>query len=190
MKTVVLRYGLIAGGLLSAMLAATQPFQDAIGFDYGMVVGYTTMILSFLLIFFGVRKYREQQPRQQVSFGRAFGVGMLIMLVASACYTATWQVIYFGGESDFMAKYRAHQMAKLEKQGATPAEVETQAAEFDKFAAMYQNPLFNSAVTMLEPLPVGLVISLITAGVLSRKRRDDEDGVATSEPQPSGARAT
>jgi hypothetical protein len=36
---------------------------------------------------------------------------------------------------------------------------------------MYKNPLVNIAFTFLEPLPVGLIFSLVTAGVLSRKRR-------------------
>ena len=36
--------------------------------------------------------------------------------------------------------------------------------------AMYENPLINAAMTFIEPFPVGLVITLISAGVL-RKRR-------------------
>jgi len=39
-----------------------------------------------------------------------------------------------------------------------------------KFAEMYENPLINSAITFLEPLPVGILIALISAGVLSRRR--------------------
>ena len=33
------------------------------------------------------------------------------------------------------------------------------------------NPLVNVAFTLLEPLPVGLVFTLVSAGVLSRKRQ-------------------
>jgi hypothetical protein len=38
---------------------------------------------------------------------------------------------------------------------------------------MYKNPLVNIALTLLEPLPVGILFTLISAGVLSRKRRAD-----------------
>jgi len=38
---------------------------------------------------------------------------------------------------------------------------------------MYQNPLVNIAFTFIEPLPVGLLITLVTAGVVSRKRRPE-----------------
>ena len=43
----------------------------------------------------------------------------------------------------------------------------------EKLAAMYKNPLYNSALTFMEPLPVGLIVSLVTAGVLSRRRKRD-----------------
>jgi hypothetical protein len=33
----------------------------------------------------------------------------------------------------------------------------------------YQNPLVNMAYTFMEPLPVGLIITLISAAMLRRK---------------------
>ena len=59
MKRIVLTFGLISGGILGAMMLATMPFMDTIGFEHGMVVGYTTMVLAFLLVFFGIRSYRD-----------------------------------------------------------------------------------------------------------------------------------
>ena len=44
--------------------------------------------------------------------------------------------------------------------------------EMAKFAVMYKNPLYNFGMTILEPSPVGLLISLISATLLSRKRRE------------------
>src|SRR4029453_8305801 len=95
MKKIVLTFGLISGAILSAMMAATVPFVDKIGFDKGMIIGYTTMILSFLLGFFGVRSYRENVGNGEISFPPALGVGLLIMVIASACYVATWEIVYF-----------------------------------------------------------------------------------------------
>jgi hypothetical protein len=68
MKKIVLKFGLIGGALLGLMLVVTIPFVDKIGFDYGMVVGYTTMVLAFLLVFFGIRSYRETIGAGQISF--------------------------------------------------------------------------------------------------------------------------
>jgi hypothetical protein len=86
-------------------MLVTIPFQDAIGFDRGEIIGYTSMVLAFLLIFFGVRSYRDNVAGGTVGFGRALAVGALIAAVASLCYVATWEVIYFKLAPDFVTKY-------------------------------------------------------------------------------------
>jgi hypothetical protein len=171
MKKTVWTFGLIAGAILSAMMLLALPFQDAIGFDRAAVVGYTTMVLAFLLVYFGVRSYRDTVAGGSVGFGRAFAVGALIVAVASACYTATWEVIYIGMDSDFTERYQAHVVEKAREDGETQAEIDARVAEMERFAALYRNPAFNAAITFLEPLPVGLLIALVSAGVLGKRRR-------------------
>src|SRR5213083_3159559 len=98
MKKTVLTFGLISGAVISVMMLLTIPLHDAIGFEIGgLIVGYTTMVLAFLLIYFGVRSYRDNVAGGTVRFGRAFVVGTLIALISSAMYTATWEAIYFCG---------------------------------------------------------------------------------------------
>lgn len=177
MRKIVLTFGLIAGALLSAMMLATLPFAEQIGFDKGMIIGYTTMVLAFLMVYFGVRSYRDNVAGGSVSFGRALAVGLLITFIASACYVATWQVIYFKLAPDFSEKYAAYAVEKARKSGATDAQLAAQKKEMAEFTEMYKNPLVNIAITFLEPLPVGLLFTLVTAGMLSRKRRTD-NGVA------------
>ena len=181
MKRTVLKYGLISGALVSLMMCLTIPFHDQIGFGpAGMAIGYTTMVLAFLLVYFGVRSYRDTIGGGTVGFGRALTVGLLIAAVSSACYVATWQVMYYKFMPDFMDKYAAHEIAKAREGGASEEQIATQKVEMDKFAAMYKNPLVNIAFTFMEPLPVALIVSLITAGVLSRKKRG-ESGMVGAE---------
>lgn len=171
MKKTVLTFGLISGAILSAMMIITMPFHDEIGFDRGMIVGYTTMVLAFLLVFFGVRSYRDNVAGGTVRFGRAFAVGALIAAVASLCYVATWEVMFFGGIApDYLEKYQVHILAKERAKGQTEEAIARKKAELDDFAEMYKNPAINAAYTFLEPLPVALVIALVSAGVLSRRR--------------------
>ena len=47
-----------------------------------------------------------------------------------------------------------------------------------RFAEWYQKPVYNAAITFLEPLPVGVVLTLVSAGVLRRRRRDDATSAA------------
>jgi hypothetical protein len=171
MKKTVLTFGLIAGAILSIMMLATLPFMDSIGFDRGEVIGYTTMVLAFLLVFFGIRAYRDNVAGGSVSFGRALAIGALIVAVASVCYVVTWQVVYYKVAPDFVTKLQAHMIDEARASGASRAAIDKKVAEIQGYARWYRNPAINVAVTFLEPLPVGLVIALFSAGVLSRKRR-------------------
>jgi hypothetical protein len=170
MRKIVLTFGLIAGAILSLMMFATLPFIDRIGFDKGAYIGYTSMVLAFLMVFFGIRAYRDTVAGGQVGFGRAFVVGLLITLVASLCYVASWQVIYYRVLPDFGEKYAAYAVAQARKQGASEAQIAAKVKEMAEFNQMYRNPLVNIAWTLLEPLPVGLLFTLVAAGVLSRRR--------------------
>jgi hypothetical protein len=170
MRKVVLTFGLIAGAILSAMLLITVPFQEQIGFENGATIGYTTMVIAFLMVFFGVQSYRDNVAGGTVTFGRAFIVGLLITAVATACYVATWEVVYYRLMPDFGEKYTAYAVEKAARDGATEAEIAAQTEEMEAFWEMYRNPLVNIAITAIEPLPVGLVFTLVTAGVVSRKR--------------------
>ncbi len=169
MRKTVLTFGLICGAILSAMMLATLPFVDRIGFDRGEIIGYTSMVLAFLLVFFGVRSYRDNVAGGTIGFGRALAVGLLISAVASACYVLTWEVIYFKIMPDFGQKYQAHMLAKARQAGESEDAIARKKAEMDRFAELYRNPAINVAITFLEPLPVGLVVTLVSAGVLRRK---------------------
>src|ERR1044072_1518022 len=107
MKRIVLTFGLISGAILSGMFAITMSLHDKIGLDRGLIIGYTTMVLAFLLVFFGIRSYRETIGNGQISFLRALSVGLLIMLIASVCYVVSWEIIYHNFLPDFTDKYIA-----------------------------------------------------------------------------------
>jgi hypothetical protein len=167
----VLSFGLMSGALLSVMMLATLPFMDRIGFDRGELIGYSTMVLAFLMVYFGVRSYRDEVAGGSVSFGRAFMVGLAITLVSSCCYVASWQFIYYRLAPDFVDKYATYAIQKAKRAGASAAQVAARENEMAEFKALYENPLVNIGLTFLEPLPVGLLFTLGSAFALSRKRR-------------------
>ena len=169
MRKIVLTFGLIAGAILSVMMLIQFQFQ--IGFDQGAIIGYTTMVLAFLMVFFGVRSYRDNVGGGSVTFGRAFAVGLLITIVASVCYVATWQFVYYRLVPDFGDKYAAYAVEKAKRSGATDAQVAAKTREMTELNQMLKKPLVNIALTFVEPFPVGILFTLITAVALSRKRR-------------------
>lgn len=167
MTRVIWKYGLLAGVILAALMFLTIPFVDTIG-DMGIVLGYTTMVLGFMMIFFGVRAYRDREGGGRVTFGRAFLIGLAITLIGSLCYVAAWEVISRRYMPDFADKYGARIVAKARAEGRPEAEIAATQKKMEEFATSYRNPWFRMPMTLLEPLPVGLILSLVAAGILRR----------------------
>jgi Protein of unknown function (DUF4199) len=89
----------------------------------------------------------------------------------------TWEILYFNFMHDFMDNYGADTIEKLKASGASPAAVQVQVQHLKKLKEQYENPLFNSLMTFIEPFPIGLAITLSSAAVLRKK--------AQSQPAPS-----
>lgn len=169
MKRTILIFGVISGLISSLMMIATVPIMNREGFDHGYVLGYTTIVLSLMLTFFGVRSYRDNVGKGHITFGRAFAVGLGITIISCIFYVLTWEVIYYNFMPDFLDKYGAHVLQKMQASGATAAAIQEKSEELNKLKVMYKNPLFNAAMTFIEPFPVGLVITLVSAAVLRKK---------------------
>jgi hypothetical protein len=71
----------------------------------------------------------------------------------------------------FMDSYFAAQIHKVQASGLDSATIAAQVAAIQRSQQLYQNPLVNIAYTIIEPLPVGLLITLISAAMLRRKTR-------------------
>jgi hypothetical protein len=175
MKKIVLTFGLISGAILAAMTAIMLPLSMSgrIDFDQSEIVGYTAMVLSFLLVFFGIRSYRENVGGGTITFGKAFQVGILITLVSCAVYVISWEIVYFNFVPDFADKYAAFTIEKLRQDGATAAAIAAAEKKMADFKELYANPLINVGITFLEVFPVGLIVTLVSAAILRRKPTPD-----------------
>jgi len=169
MKKTVVTFGLISGVLSSLMMLATVPFHDRIGFNYGLVLGYTTIVLSFMLVFFGIRSYRDNVAGGSITFARAFGLGILITLVSCVFYVGTWEVIYFKLMPDFAEKFSKSAIEKVVTSGGSKEMIDAKVQEMKDLTALLNNPLKNAGMTFLEPFPVGLIVTLISAAILRKK---------------------
>jgi len=169
MKKTVLTFGLISGVMISVLMDGSLLLADKIGSGHSMAIGYTIMVASFLLVYFGIRSYRDNTLSGQISFGRAFACGILITLITTVFYVGTWEVLYFKFMPHFMDSYFAAQIHKVQASGLDPAATAAQVAAIQRSQQLYQNPFVNMAYTFIEPLPVGLIITLISAALLRRK---------------------
>jgi hypothetical protein len=171
MRKIVLRYGLTSGFVLLALASLTLPLsgKGVLDFGHSEIVGYSTMVLSFLLVFFGVRSYRDNVAGGAIGFGKAFQVGILITLITCAMYVLAWEIAYFNFFPHFLDQYTAQVLAKMRQAGESAAAIRATEERMASMAKLYTNPLFNSAITFMEIFPVGLIMTLISAAILRRK---------------------
>lgn len=171
MKKVVIVNGVIGGLIVSVlMVCSTLYFINKGDFENGMVYGYASMLLAFSFVFVGIKTYRDKYNDGLISFGKAFTTGLLITLIAATFYVLTWQVEYNWVFPDFTDKYTAAMLNKAKASGASAAEIAKQTTEMAEFNEMYKNPLFNILITYLEIIPVGLIVTLISALILKRSK--------------------
>ena len=143
-------------------------FIDRIGFDRGLVVGYTVIVISFLFVYFGIRSYRDNVLGGRISFAKGFQAGILITLISCLCYVGAWLVTYNQLVPDFPDKYAAYMVEDKRASGASQAEIESTIKQGEDMKKMLENPFMNAALTFTEPFPVGLLITLISAAILRK----------------------
>ncbi len=173
MKKTVLTFGLISGTVAALLMNSLVFFVDRIGFDKGVIVGYTTIVVSLLLVPFGIWSYRENVGAGNITFVRAFAVGILITLISCICYVVAWEIVYFNFLPDFADKYSAYMVEKAKASGASQQAIDATLQEMKNMKSMLDNPLTNAALTFIEPFPVGLIITTISAAILRKKRQID-----------------
>ncbi len=175
MKKNILVYGVIAGVIVSTFMLLSMNYyshcKGNVDLNTSMLVGYAAMLVAFSLVFVGIRNYRNKYNGGVISFGRAFTIGILIVLIASTMYVAAWLVDYFYFIPDFAERYAAKTIADLKASGATQAAIDQQTTDMANFTRMYKNPFFNAMMTYMEILPVGLIVTLISALILKRKKQ-------------------
>lgn len=176
MKKNVLVFGLISGFIVSIfMVFGMNNLMASSDFDNSMILGYTSMIIAFAFVFVGIKNYRDKYNMGAITFGQAFRTGFWITLISSTIYVITWAIDYNYFIPDFMDKYAAHMIEQSKAAGATAAEIEKQTAEMAGYKEMYKNPLLFALFTYMEILPVGLIITLISAMILKRKAKDQKE---------------
>jgi len=169
MRKTVLTFGVISGLISAVMMLATVPFMHKISSDKGLIIGYTTIVLAGLLVFFGIRSYRDNASGGRLTFARGLAVGILISLLSNCFYVATWEVVSYKFMPDFAEKYAGQMVEHAKSSGASQQKIDETARQAADFVRNYHNPLYKISMTFLEPFPVFLVITLVSAAILRKK---------------------
>ncbi|MFZ4689724.1 MAG: DUF4199 domain-containing protein [Polymorphobacter sp.] len=171
MRQIIIRYGLTAGIVIaiptffiSVRLADHPPEK------YGMVIGYTTMLVALSLVFAGIKRHRDHNLGGVIRFWPALGLGLAISAIAGLFYVLTWESVLAVTGMDFGADYARLLIDQKRAAGANVAEMAAFTAEMATFQRQYANPLYRMPMTFAEILPVGVLVSLVSAGLLRNSR--------------------
>lgn len=166
----ILFYGTLAGLVvilsMIAMIAGAGGAPEM--HDMSMVYGYVTMLVALSAVFFGIRSHRDRARGGSIGFVEALLVGLGISAVAGAIYVLVWEVYLAATDFTFIGAYVDAYMAQQKAAGISGQALEVLQAEMEDLKRQYANPLFRLPMTFLEIFPVGVLVSLISAGILRR----------------------
>ena len=170
MKRVVITFGLIsgvvAGALMWLMLWAMS--SGVIKSHDGEIWGYSSMIIALSMVFFGIKSYRDSHEGK-VTFLKGLQIGILISLISAICYALSWELYYQTIGGNFMAEYIASYAEKMRASGASQAELDAMRQQMDGMAELYKNFFVRFGMTLMEILPVGIIVTLVSAALLRRR---------------------
>ena len=170
MKKIIITYGLIAGLIcMTFMIVATILFKECDNSIQSMIIGFLGMFIAFIFVFVGIKNYRDKQNGGIVSFWDAFKIGFFIALIASSIYTIVWLIEFHFFMPDFMEKYAAKAIEGIKASKLNPTEMSAKISEMETMRENYKNPFIRIAYTLMEILPIGIVVALISAVILKRK---------------------
>lgn len=167
MKKTALIFGLLSGAVSTAMMLVTLPFIEPARRSTADVLGYTSILLSALLVFFGIRSFRERAGGW-VTFGRAVAVGVSITLVSTLVYVAAFELMYFRIAPDFGERFAACMIEHARADGRSAQEIQEVADQARLLKRLYDHPATNAALTFATSFPIGLIVSLMSAAILRR----------------------
>ncbi|HAA11579.1 MAG TPA: DUF4199 domain-containing protein [Cytophagales bacterium] len=173
-RSYLLIFGLIPGASILGLilLSMTDLFGDPesnMASGMAEIIGFATMILFLgVFLFVGISRYRNRELGGNITFKKAFTMGLLMVLIASVTYVAGWMAF---GSQDFYDEYGAQQIATIEADATLSAEEQTsQIKEVEASMAMMENPVARAGMTFLEIFPVGLIIALIVGLLIPKSK--------------------
>jgi hypothetical protein len=172
MRKVVITYGLISGAIITCLFLISMYLwsRGIVNFDNGEYFGYGSMLVALSMVFFGIKSFRDNQSGKSIGFWKAAQVGILITLLASFVYAAGWEV-YMRADpgNSFIERYTEHYIGKLKEKGVSQEEIDKTTSQMASFQEMYKNPIIRFGMTLMEILPVGIIVTLLSAGILRKK---------------------
>lgn len=84
-------------------------------------------------------------------------------------YVVAWEISYTFLGPDFKDKMWQHFIENAKNEAQNEAELNAAIQQIETWKDWYKNPLLRFALTLMEIVPIGLAITLISAAILRKK---------------------
>ncbi len=169
MKNTILKYGLISGVILVAIPLLSSLFLERGPEDFklGEIVGYTSIVLSLLLILVAQNEYRKQLSAP-LKYGQGFIIGLAISAIAGTAF-GLYNLAYIAFiNPEFMEQYYGYYIENIRNSGAPAEQIEATIAKLNSEKEMWMSPAVQFFGMFMTVFAIGLVVSLISAGLMSK----------------------
>ncbi len=166
MRKIVIVYGLLSGLVVILPMAAGIALGGSESFFSSELFGYLIMLVALSMIFVAIKKYRDQELGGVIRFWPALGLGLAISVIAGAVYVGVWELYLFRTDYAFIDQYTASVIEVRKAEGVNGAALKELVAEMEALKTNYSKPWFRLPITFTEIFPVGLLVSLVSAGLL------------------------
>lgn len=169
MKNTLWKFGLIGGCIMNVLFFLSIPLSgDPPNYNTMEILGYASILLAMLVVFFGIKSYRDRQLGGRLPFSKGFLMGVGISAVASAVLGLYVFIHIAWIDPQFEENYAVWEKQSIEASSATPEEKAVQIAKVDEMLEMTNGPFMQSLFMYGTVFVIGIVVSLISAAILKR----------------------
>ena len=170
MKQTALRFGLFgAASVVIFGLVNCLVLGPSASWELAEVLGYLTILVSMIFVFFGIRHYRDRFNNGELTFGKGMKVGILIVLLPAIFFGLFSVLLTEVFDPEWADRYYEYQKQKIVT-NTSAAEVLPKLQELEKNKAQFANPLYNFFLMAATVFVIGLIVTIISSITLRKTK--------------------
>lgn len=156
-----LTWGIILG-LVSIVYSVILYMVDQV---FNQTLGYLSILILIAGLVISVKSYRDNVLEGEITFGKAFGFGVLVALVSAVLGAIYNYLLYTVIDPDLQKKMLEMAAEKMLEQGMPEGQID-QALEITK---RFMSPVFTSIIAVFSGTLFGTIISLVVAAIFKKE---------------------
>jgi putative flippase GtrA len=166
MNKTVIKFGLYGFITAAILFLLALVLGDGLSFATQEVIGYSSMVVSLVFVYFGIKNYRDYENNGHIRFGKALGIGMLITLFAALGFAIIDFIYTSYINPEFVDQFISYQLEVAEK-SLSGEELIAKKTEIESYKDMSSTAM--ALLMFVTVILIGFIISLISSFVLNKK---------------------